>query len=138
MTQVRNGQNSTEAQLDYLEAILSAIENGGLPANGSLPYGADYFAQSNADANGNYQTITYKTGGAAGTTIRIITLTFDASGNVLTWLDDAGNYFIQSNADANGNYQTITYKTGGAAGTVTAVNTLTFDAEGNVLTSTIV
>jgi hypothetical protein len=51
----------------------------------SLPFGADYLAQSNPDGNGNYQTITYKTGGASGVTVKTITLTFDGSGNVLTY-----------------------------------------------------
>ena len=50
----------------------------------SLPYGADYFIQSNADGNGNYQTIVYKTGGAAGTTVKTITLTFDANNYIVT------------------------------------------------------
>lgn len=78
MTVVNTGQNSTELMNDFLQAILNAGES-------SLPFGADYMAQSNADANGNYQTITYKTGGAAGTTVKTITLTFDSSGNVLTY-----------------------------------------------------
>lgn len=51
----------------------------------SLPYGADYFIQSNADGAGNYQTIVYKTGGAAGTTVKTITLTFDANDYIVTF-----------------------------------------------------
>ncbi len=127
--------NSTERMNLTLLEILEAIEGSNPFTAGSLPYGSDYFAQSNIDTNGNYRTVTYKIGGAAGATVRVITMTFDSSGNVLTWLDDSGNYFIQSNPDTNNNYQTITYKTGGAAGSVVAVTTLTFDSEGNILTS---
>lgn len=53
----------------------------------SLPFGADYFIQSNADSNGNYQTIIYKTGGSGGTTVKTITLTFDSTGNILTYTE---------------------------------------------------
>lgn len=51
---------------------------------GNMPYGADYLVQSNADVNGNYQTITYKSGGSGGTTVKTVNLTFDANGGVLT------------------------------------------------------
>ena len=50
-----------------------------------LGFGADYFIASNPDANDNYQTITYKKGGANGEVVRIITLTFDANDNVVTY-----------------------------------------------------
>lgn len=50
----------------------------------NLPYGADYMVQSNADSSGNYQTITYKTGGSGGTIVKTLTLTFNSSGVVLT------------------------------------------------------
>jgi hypothetical protein len=55
--------------------------------NPSLPFGADYFIQSNADANGNYQTIVYKSGGASGVTVRTITLTFDANNYIVTYTE---------------------------------------------------
>ena len=42
----------------------------------------DYVGFSNADGNGNYQTIVYKSGGSGGTTVRTLTLTYDASSNV--------------------------------------------------------
>lgn len=45
-----------------------------------VPY--DYVGMSNADGNGNYQTVVYKTGGSGGTTVRTLTYTFDASNNV--------------------------------------------------------
>lgn len=53
----------------------------------SLPYGADYFIQSNADGNGNYQTIVYKTGGSGGTTVKTITLTFDANNYIVSFTE---------------------------------------------------
>lgn len=53
----------------------------------SLPFNADYLAQTNPDANGNFQTITYRRGGAGGTVVKTITLTFNAGGNVLTYLE---------------------------------------------------
>lgn len=42
----------------------------------------DHIAFSNPDANGNYQTMTFKTGGSGGTTVRTLTLAYDASDNV--------------------------------------------------------
>lgn len=45
-----------------------------------IPY--DYQAFSNADANGNYQTITFKQGGSDGTTVRTLDLTYDGNNNV--------------------------------------------------------
>ncbi len=42
----------------------------------------DYIGWSSADANGNYQTMTFKTGGSAGTTVRTLSLTYDASSNL--------------------------------------------------------
>jgi hypothetical protein len=42
----------------------------------------DYIGFSNADTNGNYQTIVFKSGGSAGTTARTLTLAYDASSNV--------------------------------------------------------
>ncbi len=53
----------------------------------NLPFGADYMIQSNADSNDNYQTIVYKSGGSGGTIVKTITLTFDASSNVLTYTE---------------------------------------------------
>ncbi len=47
---------------------------------GSLPYGADRLTQTNADVNGNYQTVTYY---KSGSVVKIVTLTFDANGNVI-------------------------------------------------------
>lgn len=42
----------------------------------------DYISFTNADANGNYQTLDFKTGGAGGTTQRTLTLTYDANSKV--------------------------------------------------------
>lgn len=39
----------------------------------------DYVGFTNADGNGNYQTITFKTGGSAGTTVRTLSVTYDAN-----------------------------------------------------------
>jgi hypothetical protein len=44
------------------------------------PY--DYVGFTNADSNGNYQTLTFKSGGSGGTTARTLSLTFDGSNNV--------------------------------------------------------
>lgn len=53
----------------------------------SLPFNSDYLAQSNPDGNGYFQTITYKKGGASGTVTKTVTLTFNAGGDVLTYLE---------------------------------------------------
>lgn len=42
----------------------------------------DYVGMSNADTNGNYQTIIFKSGGSGGTTVRTLSLTYDANSNV--------------------------------------------------------
>jgi hypothetical protein len=42
----------------------------------------DYIGFSNADGNGNYQTLAFKTGGSGGTTVRTITMSFDGNNNV--------------------------------------------------------
>jgi len=44
----------------------------------------DYVGFSNADGNGNYQTIAFNTGGAGGTTVRTLALTYDGNNNVTT------------------------------------------------------
>lgn len=53
----------------------------------NLPFNADYLAQSNPDANGRYQTITYKQGGASGTIVKTVSLTFDSFGSILTYTE---------------------------------------------------
>ena len=45
-----------------------------------VPYDSSVF--SDPDANGNYQTIDFKTGGSGGTTVRTLSLTFDENNNV--------------------------------------------------------
>ena len=42
----------------------------------------DYVGFTNADGNGNYQTWTFKTGGSGGTTVRTLSVTYDASSNI--------------------------------------------------------
>lgn len=42
----------------------------------------DYIGFTNPDANGNYQTWTFKIGGSAGTTQRTFAVTYDASSNI--------------------------------------------------------
>jgi hypothetical protein len=42
----------------------------------------DYIGWTSADANGNYQTITFKIGGSAGTTVRTLAVTYDGSSNI--------------------------------------------------------
>ena len=42
----------------------------------------DYVGMSNADGNGNYQTIVYKSGGSGGTTRATLTITYDGSSNI--------------------------------------------------------
>lgn len=44
----------------------------------------DYLSETNPDTNGNYQTITFLNGGSGGTTVRTLSLTYDANGNVTT------------------------------------------------------
>lgn len=51
---------------------------GGLLSN--VTY--DYVAMSNADGNGNYQTIVYKSGGSGGTTKATLTITYDGNSNI--------------------------------------------------------
>lgn len=60
-------------------------KNGALyTSNSGLLQGIvyDYVAMTNPDANNNYQTHTYKTGGSGGTTVATLTYTYDASNNV--------------------------------------------------------
>ena len=42
----------------------------------------DYIGFTDADANGNYQTWTFNTGGSGGTTVRTLSITYDASSNI--------------------------------------------------------
>jgi hypothetical protein len=42
----------------------------------------DYVGFSNPDANGNYQTIAFNTGGSGGALQRTLTLAYDGSSNV--------------------------------------------------------
>lgn len=42
----------------------------------------DYIGFSNADTNGNYQTWLFKTGGSSGTTVRTLSVTYDASSKI--------------------------------------------------------
>lgn len=44
------------------------------------PY--DYIGWTNPDTNGNYQTLTFRNGGAAGAVVRTLNLTYDASNNL--------------------------------------------------------
>jgi len=44
------------------------------------PY--DYVGFSSDDGNGNYQTMTFKSGGSSGTTVRTLALTYDGNSNV--------------------------------------------------------
>jgi hypothetical protein len=53
--------------------------------NLSLPFGADSLVSSNADVNGNYQTHTYKVGGTSGTVVKVVNITYDASGNIINY-----------------------------------------------------
>ncbi len=42
----------------------------------------DYVGFSNPDANDNYQTLIFNSGGSGGTLVRTISLTYDGSSNV--------------------------------------------------------
>jgi hypothetical protein len=42
----------------------------------------DYISFTNADANGNYQTWSFKSGGSGGTTVRTLSVTYDGSNNI--------------------------------------------------------
>ena len=50
-----------------------------------IGFGADFMIQSNADGNGNYQTITYKKGGPDGDIVQIVEITFDGNNNIVTY-----------------------------------------------------
>jgi hypothetical protein len=53
------------------------------PAGSALvPSSYDYIGFTNPDANGNYQTITYKSGGSGGTTTNTLSLVFDGANNI--------------------------------------------------------
>lgn len=52
--------------------------------SGLITQAYDYVLLSNYDAGGNVGTIVFKSGGAAGTIVGTLTLTYDASGNLLT------------------------------------------------------
>jgi hypothetical protein len=56
------------------------LEPGSRPFEQGVQY--DYTGFSNPDGNGNYQTISYKEGGAGGTTVRTLSLAYDANSNV--------------------------------------------------------
>ena len=43
---------------------------------------SDYLGFTNADGNGNYQTLTFKSGGSGGSTPATLALTFDASNKI--------------------------------------------------------
>ena len=49
-----------------------------------IPFGADYSIGTNADGNGNYQTVTYKKGGSSGILLKTVTYTFDANSKIVT------------------------------------------------------
>lgn len=42
----------------------------------------DYVGFTNVDGNGNYQTVTFKSGGSGGSTVRTLALTYDGNNNV--------------------------------------------------------
>lgn len=76
-----------EATGDNIEAkrVASYAFNGtqwGRAPMSFIDVSFDYIGFTNADANGNYQTWTFKTGGNAGTTVRTLSLTYDASSNI--------------------------------------------------------
>jgi len=80
-------QVTTSADLDYQSLKTDNIGNLYVNSYRNLPFNADYFQLSNPDINGNYQTITYKKGGALGTTVRTITLTYNTNGDVISYLE---------------------------------------------------
>jgi hypothetical protein len=57
---------------------LLQIGTGSILANTTY----DYVGMSNADGNGNYQTVVYKSGGASGTTKATLAITYDGSSNI--------------------------------------------------------
>lgn len=59
-----------------------ATEPYGLAVRGLGVPEHDYIANSYTD--GNLTGVTYKAGGASGTTVAVLTLTYDGSGNLLT------------------------------------------------------
>lgn len=49
------------------------------PNAGIVTAAYDYVGFTNADSNGNYQTITFKSGGSGGTTVATVSVTYDAN-----------------------------------------------------------
>jgi hypothetical protein len=64
-------------------AQLQLNSDDAIPTSGILGGAAyDYVVMTNADGNGNYQTMTYKSGGSGGTIVRTLSYTYDGSNNV--------------------------------------------------------
>lgn len=51
---------------------------------GLIPQGYDYISIPSYDANNNPLTVRYYVGGASGTLVATLTITYDANSNVLT------------------------------------------------------
>lgn len=91
-----NGQQKTQV-VDVSGTPLTVEADGSINVNPKgtqlasvvnvLPFQADAMQQSNPDINGNYQTIEYFQGGLSGTLVKTITLTFDANGGVITYVE---------------------------------------------------
>lgn len=87
-----NGQNATVEQEEHrsigsvnAKAVVPYFFNGTnlIPSPTALiDVAFDYIGFSNADGNGNYQTWVFKTGGASGTTVRTLSVTYDGSSNI--------------------------------------------------------
>lgn len=78
---------STSAKQDTGNTSLASIDtNIAAKLSGSLvPFAFDYVSMTYVAAGnglGQVQTATYKTGGAAGTTVATLTLAYDASNNI--------------------------------------------------------
>ena len=66
------------------DALPVSNPDGSNIGGGLIPDSYDYISIPSYDANSNPLTVVYKKGGAAGSTVATLTLTYDGSGNVST------------------------------------------------------
>jgi hypothetical protein len=74
------GGLATPYQDEAGNPLFPQLRDGALPVTTDVAY--DYTGMTNQDANGNYQTIQFKDGGAAGNVVKTLSLTYDSSNNV--------------------------------------------------------
>lgn len=80
-------ETTVQGLATQLTSVIAQLTNINGNTISNLPFNADYIEETNPDANGNYQTITYKQGGSGGTIVKTITITYDSNGGILTYLE---------------------------------------------------